>query len=55
VVRSVDGQAVTDLVGVGRLLNRKRAGETVRIEVLAVRRRGMMLQLSEGRAEVRLQ
>ena len=35
-------------------LSCKKAGESARFEVLLVRRRGMMLQVTEGRAEVKL-
>ncbi len=54
IVKAVDGHAPGSLVNLGRYLQRKRAGETVSLSLLAARRRGMILQLSEGRAEVRL-
>jgi S1-C subfamily serine protease len=54
VVTAVDGQPATDLVGVGRLLNRKRAGESVRLDLWILRRRGMMLQAIEAHTDVKL-
>ncbi len=54
IVKAVDGQPPGDLTSLGRALQRKRAGDTVTLSLIAARRRGMLLQLSEGRAEVRL-
>jgi len=54
IVTAVDGQAAPDLVTVGRGVNRKRAGETMVLDVLWARRRGMVLQLQEGRVSLKL-
>ena len=51
---AIDGQGVADLVALGRQLQRKRAGDTAVLDLLVTRRRGMVMQVSEGRAEVRL-
>lgn len=54
VVTGVDGQPAGDWVALGRHLQRRKPGETVRLDVLVTRRRGMMLQVREGQVEVRL-
>lgn len=53
-VAAVDGQRVVDVLSVAKQLNRRKAGEKLVVDVLATRRRGILLQLIEGRAELRL-
>ncbi len=54
IVTAVDGQSAPDLVTVGRGLNRKKSGETMVLDLLLARRRGMVLQIQEGRVQVKL-
>ncbi|MCC7375671.1 MAG: trypsin-like peptidase domain-containing protein [Verrucomicrobiales bacterium] len=54
IITAIDGQPPGDPVALGRALNRRRAGETVTFDLVSARRRGMLLQLSEGRAALRL-
>lgn len=54
IVRAMDGQPAADLVSLGRSLNRKRTGDTVVLDVVTARRRGMVLQVSEGRVQVKV-
>jgi serine protease Do len=53
-VTAVDGQPAGDMVALGRHLQRRKAGESVTLNLLLARRRGMLLQVREGRAELRL-
>ena len=48
IVIAFDGQPATELTAVGRQLNRRPRGERLRLEVLSVRRRGMLLQMSRA-------
>lgn len=52
IITAVEGQAPGDLVSLGRALQRRRAGESVTLDLLLARRRGVVLQLSEARAKV---
>lgn len=54
IVTSIDGVPASDVVAVARQLHRRRSGEGVILETLLARRRGMVLQLSEGRVSVKL-
>ncbi len=54
IVLTVDGQPAADVVAVGRGLNRKRSGDEVMLGVVNARRRGMMVQIQEGRVVVRV-
>lgn len=54
IVTAIDSSPPGDLVTLGRRLNRRRAGETVTVDLLVARRRGMFLRMSEAQAEVRL-
>jgi S1-C subfamily serine protease len=54
IVTEIEGQPASDLISVGRALNRRRSGDRVLLDILSARRRGMLLQLSEGQADVRL-
>lgn len=54
IVTAVDGQSAPDLVTVGRGLNRKKSGEAMVLDLLWARRRGMVLQVSEGRVQLKL-
>lgn len=53
-VTAVDGQPPGDLVNLGRRIRRRSSGESVVLDLLSARRRGMLLQLSDGRVELRL-
>lgn len=53
-VTAIEGQAAGDLVGLGRLLSRRKAGEHLGLELLTARRRGMVVQIGESRARLRL-
>lgn len=52
IITAVEGQAPGDLVSFGRLLQKRRAGESVTLDLLVARRRGVVLQLSEARAKL---
>jgi len=54
ILTAVDGQPPGDFVSLGRILQRKRAGEAVILDLVVARRRGMVLSLSEARVEVPL-
>lgn len=54
IITAVEGQTPGDPVAFGRALNRRRAGENITVDLVTARRRGMLLQLSEGRAVLRL-
>lgn len=54
VVIAFDGQPATDLTAVGRQLNRRPRGEALKLDVLAVRRRGSLLQVTHGTATLSL-
>lgn len=53
IVTAMEGQPASDLVTVGRILNRKRVGETVVVDVVLARRRGMVMQVQNGRVELK--
>ncbi|MFN0069604.1 MAG: trypsin-like peptidase domain-containing protein [Limisphaerales bacterium] len=48
VVIAFDGQPAMELTTVGRQLNRRPRGEALKLDVLAVRRRGALLQVTRG-------
>ncbi|MBL9134611.1 MAG: trypsin-like peptidase domain-containing protein [Verrucomicrobiales bacterium] len=54
IITAVDGQAPGDAVSLGRSIHRRRSGDSLTIDLISARRRGMLLQLSEGRAVIRL-
>ncbi|NDB74372.1 MAG: PDZ domain-containing protein [Verrucomicrobia bacterium] len=54
VVQGVDNQPVRDLVELGRVLHAKRAGDTVRLNVIAPPKRGSYGWLREGTVAVKL-
>lgn len=54
IVTGVDGQSSPDLVGIGRSLNRKKTGDSMVMDVLWARRRGMVLQIQEGRVQLKV-
>ncbi len=53
-VTALEGQAGPDLVSMGRLLNRRKAGDAVRMDVIVARRRGIVLQVQEGRVQLKI-
>lgn len=54
IITAVDGQPPGDPVTLARSLHRRRSGDSISIDLISARRRGMLLQLSEGRAVLRL-
>lgn len=54
IVTAVDGQPAGNLVVLGRALNRKRSGDPVVLDILAARRRGTLLQLNEGKVQLKI-
>lgn len=53
-VTAVEGQPGPDLISVGRLLNRRKPGDSVTMDVIVARRRGILMQIQEGRVELKL-
>lgn len=54
ILLSLDGQSCSDLIQLGRYLQRRKEGDTVEARVLSGRRRGMLWQLNESRIPLAL-
>ncbi|MBX3745160.1 MAG: trypsin-like peptidase domain-containing protein [Verrucomicrobiae bacterium] len=54
ILTALDGHPPRDIVILGRSLHRRPPGDTVTLDLLSARRRGMLLSLSEARARLRL-
>ena len=53
-ITAVDGVAGGDWVSLGRLLQKKRGGDVVKLDLILTRRRGMIIQIQQAQAELKL-